>query len=104
MEAQEQRLLPEKIMLIEKLLYEFTIVGRGIWSDDRLSEQEIVTALKWLNEMTHRTWNILYDLRRNEEHDSMGRLYANMVQYAEESRVLGGHFAASFYAVICCFS
>ncbi|MBC9909632.1 hypothetical protein [Chitinophaga varians] len=95
-EAQDQRPLSEKIRLIEKLLFQFTIAARVIGSDDRLSDKQIVIALKWLNEMTHRTWNILYDLRRNEDHDSMGRLYACMRQYAAESRELGGHLAESF--------
>lgn len=99
-EAQDQRPLPEKIRLMEALLFLFTIAGRGIWSDERLSDREIVIALKWLNEMTHQTWNLLYELRRNEDHDSMARLYAAMRQYAAESPELGGHLAACFRSAI----
>ncbi|NML39768.1 hypothetical protein HHL17_21395 [Chitinophaga sp. G-6-1-13] len=103
-EAQDQRPLSEKIMILERVLYLFTIAGRAIWSDDSLSDHQIAMALKWLNEMSHRTFDILHALRRGEDNDSMHRFYAYMRQYADECRDLGGHLGASFHAAMRYFS
>ena len=81
----------EKIQFLEELLFYFTIAGRGIWSDDQLSEFEKIEAFKWLNELTHRIWNLRFELQRGEDTDSIIRLYENMKFYSEQSKTLGGH-------------
>lgn len=81
----------DKIQFLEYLLFYFTIAGRGIWSDDQLSDSEKIEAFKWLNELTHRVWNIQFDLQREEDDDSIVRLYENMKFYSEQSKTLGSH-------------
>ena len=73
------------------MLFYFTIAGRGIWSDDQLPDSEKIEAFKWLNELTHRVWNIQFDLQREEDDDSIVRLYKNMKFYSEQSKTLGSH-------------
>lgn len=98
--AQQQQPVSVKIRLTEELLFQFTIAARAIWSDDSLPDKEVAGALKWLNEMTHRGWNILRDLRRHEDAGSMTRLYAHMQDYADICPELDGHLAAAFRAAI----
>ena len=81
----------DKIQFLEYLLFYFTITGRGIWSDDQLPDAEKIEAFKWLNELTHRVWNIQFDLQREEDDDSIVRLHDNMKFYSEQSRTLGSH-------------
>lgn len=47
----------EKKQFLQDFLFELTIVGRAIWSDEKLSDSEKVSALKSVNELTHRTLN-----------------------------------------------
>ena len=85
----------DKIIFLERLLFNFTITGRGIWSEDHQSDSIKLEAFKWLNELSHRIWNILFDLRRGEDNDSITRLYENMKYYAEQSDLLSSHLAAT---------
>ena len=54
------------------------------------SDPEKITAFKWLNELTHRVWNIIFGLQQDENSDSVG-LYENMKFYAEQSLLLRSH-------------
>jgi hypothetical protein len=81
----------DKIEFLERLLFHFTLAGRGIWSDDSSTDTEKVEAFKWLNELVHRIWNIRSDLQRGEDNDSITRLYNNMKFYGEQSDLLRMH-------------
>jgi hypothetical protein len=59
-----------------------------LWSDEKASDQEKVTAFKFLNELTHRVWNIFRDIKRNEDDESIIRLFDNLKCYAKESELL----------------
>jgi hypothetical protein len=83
--------ITDKIFFLEKLLFYFTITGRGIWSDDKPADAEKVEAFKWLNELIHRVWNIRSALQRGEDSDSITRLYENMKFYGEQSEILRMH-------------
>ncbi len=87
--------ISDKIVFMEMLLFNFTITGRAIWSEGQQSDSIKVEAFKWLNELSHRIWNILFDLRRGENNDSITRLYDHMKLYAEQSHLLSGHLAAT---------
>lgn len=88
----------DKIKFLEELLYYFTIAGRGIWSDDQLSEFEMIEAFKWLNELTHRIWNIRSDLQQGVDEDSIARLYENMKFHHGQSSVMGSHLVPTTIA------
>ncbi len=81
----------DKILFLEALLFQLTIAGRGIWSDDQPSDSEKTEALKWLNELSHRIWNIRFDLLQSESNDIIIRLYENMKFYEEQSNLLKSH-------------
>jgi hypothetical protein len=55
--------IADKIHFFEALLFYFTISSRRIGADDKTTDTEKVAAFKWLNEVTHRIWNILYGLQ-----------------------------------------
>ena len=78
----------EKMLLLDDILFSFTISGRGIWSDDEPSDKEKVEALKWLNELSHRIWNIKHELTQGEDKDSSVRLFENLKFYGEQSALL----------------
>ena len=82
---------PDKLRFLEELLFYFTISSRGIWSDETVSEFEKVEALKWLNELYHRIWNIRFELQREESNDSITRLYDSMKFFGEQSELLRVH-------------
>jgi hypothetical protein len=44
--------IQDKIKFIEQLLFYFTLTGRAIWPDDKLTDTEKVKGLKWLNELS----------------------------------------------------
>ena len=81
----------KKMKFLEALLFYFTITSRGIWSDDKPSDAEKVEAFKWLNELSHRIWNLLFELQRGEDSDSITRLHENMKFYGEQSGLLRSH-------------
>lgn len=81
----------DKVLFLEELLFYSTLTGRGIWSDDKPSDTEKVEAFKWLNEFSHRIWNIRSGLQQGEDNDSVTRLYENMKFYGEQSDILRMH-------------
>ena len=78
----------DKIKFLEEVLFYFTIASRGIWSDNEPTDAEKVNAFKWLNELIHRIWNIRSDLQKEEDNDSITRLYKNFKFYGEQSALL----------------
>ena len=56
-------------------------------------------AFKWLNELSHRIWNIRFDLQQGEDNESMTRLYRNMKFYSEQSDLLRIHLLPETFKV-----
>jgi hypothetical protein len=81
----------KKMKFLEALLFYFTITSRGIWSDDKPTDADKVEAFKWLNELSHRIWNLLFELQRDEDSDSITRLFENMKFYGKQSGLLRSH-------------
>jgi hypothetical protein len=81
----------EKVNYIESLLFNFTITGRGIWSDEHYNDTEKVNAFKWLNELSHRVFNMLYRLRQGNDADIINSLYNNLKYHSEQSDLLRRH-------------
>ncbi|OQP58941.1 hypothetical protein A3860_39090 [Niastella vici] len=88
----------KKMKFLEALMFYFTITSRGIWSDDKPSDAEKVEAFKWLNELSHRIWNLQFELQRGEDSDSIIRLYENMKFYGEQSGLLRSHLLPTILA------
>lgn len=81
----------KKMKFLEALLFYFTITSRGIWSDDKPTDAEKVEAFKWFNELLNRIWNLLFELQRDEDSDSITRLFENMKFYGPQSGLLRNH-------------
>jgi hypothetical protein len=81
----------QKTNYIEDLLFNLTITGRGVWTDEKSNDAEKVNAFKWLNELTHRLFNMLYELRRGNNEDTITSLYNNLKFYSEQSDLLRSH-------------
>ncbi|WP_343691319.1 hypothetical protein [Chitinophaga sp.] len=88
----------KKVKFLEALIFYFTITARGIWSDDKSSDAEKVGAFKWLNELSHRIWNLRFELQRGEDNDSIVRLYENIQFYGEQSGLLSNHLLPAILA------
>jgi hypothetical protein len=44
----------ERIGFYEILAHNLTVAVRGIWSDEKLTDEQRVEQMKWLNEIMHR--------------------------------------------------
>ncbi len=86
--------IKDKILFNELFLSDLTVMNRAIGSDENLGDQSKVKSLKWSNELAHRIWNILFDLKRNEDKESEKSLGENINFYAKQSRNLAGHLGA----------
>jgi hypothetical protein len=88
--------IENKIIFLQLLLFHFTIMGRGIWSDEKSTDSNKMEAFKWLNELAHRIWNIIFELRQCQDNDSISRLYENMKFYSDQSSLLRMHLLPTF--------
>lgn len=85
-----------KKIFLETLLFNFTITGRAIHSDETQSDKVKLDALNWLNELVHRVWNIHSVLNEEKNEDVTLRLYENMKFYADMSSLLNSHLIPTF--------
>jgi len=99
--------IEHKILFIELLLSDLTVMNRGIRSDESTTDKSKLESLKWSNELSHRIWNMLFELRRNEDFESGKKFGKTLGYHAKQSKELAGHLAATinltvvrFYCVI----
>ncbi len=89
-----------KIKFVDYLLFEITIMNRAIWSDNVYSDSEKVDLLKWSNELTHRLWNLSFDLKRNGTTDFLVRFKEHIDFYRKQSKELSKHISATLIGAI----
>lgn len=70
-----------------RLWLELTIVGRIIWTDERLDTVAQHSALKWLNEIQHRLWSAHARSARGEP-DALIWLLDRIDAHCEEAQAL----------------
>ncbi|MEL0457623.1 hypothetical protein WJN01_15410 [Flavobacteriaceae bacterium SZ-1-7] len=87
--------IEHKILFNELLLSNLTVMNRAIWSNENTDEQSKLESLKWSIELSHRIWNIIFDLKRNVDNQSENRLEENISFYAKQSKELAGHLSAT---------
>jgi len=56
----------KRLLFYELLAHNLTIMVRGVWSDEEITDAEKVDRLKWLNESMHRITSKIRVLRLNE--------------------------------------
>lgn len=54
-----------QLKFYEHFAHNLTIIVRGIWSDENLTDAEKVDRMKWINEIQHRVTAKIYVLRRH---------------------------------------
>ncbi len=86
--------IEHKILFNELLLSDLTVMNRAIWSDESTDDNSKIESLKWSNELSHRIWNIIFDLKRNEGNESENKLGENINFYAKQSKELAAHLSA----------
>jgi hypothetical protein len=56
----------ERLLFYELFAHNLTVVIRGIWSDEAITDAEKVDRMKWVNEVLHRVTSKIRVLRLNE--------------------------------------
>lgn len=85
---------------MELLLSNMTTMHRAILDDPKTSESTKLECLKWSNELAHRIWNLLFELKRGEDEDSATRLAQNIDFYRKQEKELAGHLGATINSTI----
>lgn len=92
--------IEEKIMFNELLLSDMTVMNRAIWDDPETTDKTKIECLKWSNELAHRVWNLLFELKRGEDDNSENRLADNINFYRKQSDELAGHLGETLKGAI----
>ena len=85
----------DKVLFIELLLSDLTVMNRAIWSDENTTDKSKIESLKLSNELSHRIWNVLFELKRSEYNILEIKLEDNLKFYAKQSKELAGHLGAT---------
>ena len=56
----------ERLLFYELFAHNLTVIIRGIWSDESITDAEKVDRMKWVNEILHRVTSKIRVLRQNE--------------------------------------
>ena len=92
--------IEEKIMFNELLLSDMTVMNRAILDDPETTDKTKIECLKWSNELAHRIWNLLFDLKRGEDDNSENTLAENINFYRKQSKELAGLLGATIKGTI----
>ena len=91
--------IEDKNLFNKLFLFELTIMNRAIWDDPTTSETVKIECLKWSNELSHRLWNLQFELEKGiDEFDKI--LSENITFYQQQSKELAEHLASSFQSAI----
>ncbi len=86
-----------KIRFLDYLFFEITIMNRAIWSDNEYTDTDKVDLLKWSNELTHRLWNLSFDLKRNETNDFVVKFKGHIDFCKKQSNEFSKHISATLF-------
>jgi hypothetical protein len=92
--------IKEKIIFNELLLAEMTTMNRSIWSNPETSDKIKINCLNLSNELTHRIWNLLFELKQGNDKDSAQRLSDNINSYQKDSKELAMQLGATIKSTI----
>ena len=93
----------EKLRFYEALAHLLTVGCRAIWLNDHLSKDEMIDAMKWLNEIQHRV-TAKIGVERRETHEWKEADFISMMSdYARYHPIVGTQVAYAIeqsYAII----
>ncbi|WP_299438277.1 hypothetical protein [uncultured Aquimarina sp.] len=87
--------IEDKIIFSELLLSDMTVMNRAIWNDPESTDKTKVECLKWSNELAHRIWNLIFELKRGKDNNSEKSLANNIRFYGKQSKKLARHLGAT---------
>ena len=90
----------ETIEFCELLLSEMTIMNRAMWDDSETSDKIKIDCLKWSNELAHRIWNLLFELKQGVSDGIENELVDNIDFYRNQTNELAGHLGATLKGTI----
>jgi hypothetical protein len=95
-----KKTLDDRITFTKYLLSDLTVMNRAIWDDHTTSNATKIECLKWSNELSHRIWNLLFELENGHDDQAVTKLTENLKFYHYQSKEFSGHLAASFKGTI----
>jgi hypothetical protein len=90
----------DKVLFTKLLLSDLTVMNRAIWDDNTTSNETKIECLKWSNELSHRIWDLLFELENGQDDQPVTKLAENLKFYQQQSKELSGHLAATFKGTI----
>lgn len=85
----------QRLKFLDELLFALTIAGRVIWSDETATDHEKLQGLNWLNELTHRIWNIRLE-RNPADSNITERIREYFKEYGDRSELLKQQLTQTF--------
>lgn len=99
-ESLSDKTIDDKSLFIKLFLSDLTIMNRAIWDENTTSNETKIECGKWSNELSHRIWNLLFELENDQDDQPINKLAENLKFYQEQSKELSGHLAATFRGTI----
>lgn len=90
--------MQSQILFLETLLAEMIVLNRCLWSEEKESLENRIEAMKWSNELAHRLFNLLFELRHEEPEEPMNGMAENINFYRKQSTLFSGYLGASIKA------
>jgi len=76
----------ERLRFYELFAHNLTVVIRGIWSDEAITDAEKVDRIKWVNEILHRVTSKVRVLRLNEHEWSEEDSWQDIQHWVSQNR------------------
>jgi len=95
-----KKTVEEKIVFNEILLSNMTIMNRSIWHDPETTDKTKLECLKCSNELAHRIWNLLFQLKQKQDENSENILADNINFYRKQSDEFSKHLSVTIKSTI----
>lgn len=91
------RALPHdrRLLFYELLAHNLTIIVRGIWSDEAVTDAEKVDRIKWVNEIQHRVTSKVRVLRLGEHEWTEEDSWSDIQHWVSRNRAIEGYVNAA---------
>ncbi len=78
----------ERLLFYELFAHNLTVVTRGVWSDEGITDAEKVDRMKWVNEILHRVTSKIRVLRLKEHEWSEGDFWQDIRHWVSQNRAI----------------
>lgn len=84
----------ERLLFYERLAFQLTICIRSIWSNPSTTDAEKIEAIKMINELSHRIFNWMWQLRRTDNELIDAECFATIKMYAQQNNIAAAELGA----------